>query len=238
MLWLARSLESADGPNDPFEPAIRGNLAAWSPLIHRLRDCLEHRGPVRVRRLEPERAHRSPPGATTASSGSGTRCVELTRCVVAPLQHAGAVRSLAFTRDGKTLATACDDQTARLWNTASGLPRGEPMRHRGPVVSVAFSPDDATLVTASGDGMVRLWDAATGEPRGKPLEHGKPLKGVVIAPDGKSIASIDETGCAVIWDVADGKTASQPQRSTRAQSQCWRSARTRRSWPAAVKTAS
>ena len=89
------------------------------------------------------------------------------------------MHALAFTRDGKTLATGCDDQTARLWNTGSGLPRGEPMQHRGPVVSVAFSPDDSTLVTASGDGLVRLWDAATGRARGKPLEHGKPLRGAL-----------------------------------------------------------
>ena len=82
------------------------------------------------------------------------------------LKHAGKVHALAFTRDGKTLVTGCDDQTARLWNTGSGLPRGEPMQHRGPVVSVAFSPDDSTLVTASGDGLVRLWDAATGRREG------------------------------------------------------------------------
>ena len=117
-------------------------------------------------------------------------------------ETSSAVRALAFSHDGKTLATGCDGQTAWLWNTASGLPRGEPMRHRGPVVSLAFSPDDKVLLTGSSDGTVRFWDAATGEPRGKGLEHGKPLSSVAIAPDGKSIATRDETGDVVIWGTA------------------------------------
>ena len=146
LLWLARSLESAAGQNDPFEPAIRGNLAAWSPLVHRLRDCLEHEAPVRVVAWSPTGR-----AIATGSDDGIVRLWDPTGSSESPsrqtLKHAGAVRALAFTRDGKTLATGCDDQTARLWNAASGLPRGEPMHHRGPVVSVAFSPDDSTLVT-------------------------------------------------------------------------------------------
>ena len=58
LLWLARSLESAAGQNDPFEPAIRGNLAAWSPLVHRLQGLPRARGAGSGRRLEPDRADR------------------------------------------------------------------------------------------------------------------------------------------------------------------------------------
>ncbi len=208
MLWLARSLESASGQNDRFEPAIRANLVAWTPLLHRLRDCLEHEAPVRVVAWSPT--------ARTIATGSDDGVVRLwdgastsiSRSSIT-LKHEGAVRALAFSRDGRTLATAGDDQTARLWNTAAGQPRGEPMRHHGPVVSVSFSPDDTRVLTGSADGTARLWDAATGLSRGQPFEHGKPLKAAGIAPDGKSIASLDETGVVVLWDVASGRPRSK-----------------------------
>jgi WD40 repeat protein/serine/threonine protein kinase len=204
VLWLARSLESAEGQRDPLEPAIRGNLAAWSPLVHRLKDCLEHQSAVRVVAWSPTGR-----AIATGSDDGIVRIWDPTSSSIGSssitVKHAGGVRTLAFTRDGKTLATGSLDQTARLWTSASGLPRGEPMRHRGPVVSVAFSPDDSRLVTGSEDGMVRFWDAATGDPRGKPFEHGKPLKSVVLALDGKSLASLDEAGGAIIWNTQTGE---------------------------------
>jgi WD40 repeat protein/serine/threonine protein kinase len=202
LLWLARSLQGATDQDQLLEPAIRGNLAAWSMVLHRLRDCIVHQGPVRA-------VAWSPTGRSVASGGEDgivhVRDPSTGEPLCPPLKHGGPVRSLAYTRDGKTLATASDDGTARLWNTSSGSPRGEPMKHGGPVTALAISPDDATVVTASGDGLVRLWDIGTGQLRGQPLAQGKPLVSVVIAPDGKSIASIDETGCAIVWDVPGAK---------------------------------
>jgi WD40 repeat protein/serine/threonine protein kinase len=202
LLWLARSLESVTDPDDPLQPAIRANLAGWSAMVDRLRDCVVHQGPVHA-------VAWSPTGRSVAS-GSDDCVVHLRdpvafQAVCPPLVHAGPVRSVAYTHDGKILATASDDGAARLWNATSGLPRGEPLKHGGPVSSVAIAPDDATLVTASSDGLVRFWDVGTGQPRGRPLEHGKPLKSVLVAPDGKSIASIDEKGGALIWDIMTAK---------------------------------
>src|SRR5262249_53892428 len=77
---------------------------------------------------------------------------------------------VAFSPDGKTILTGCEDSTARLWNAATGQPIGEPMRHEGAVWAVAFSPDGRTVLTGSWDRTARLWDAATGKPAGRPLE--------------------------------------------------------------------
>ena len=58
---------------------------------------------------------------------------------------------MAYSRDGKTIATGSNDGTGRLWDAATGTPIGRPLRHQAQVTSVAFSPDGKTVVTGSND---------------------------------------------------------------------------------------
>ena len=106
----------------------------------------------------------------------------------------GAVNGVAFSPDGKLLATADADGTVRLWNTATGHEVGTPLSDEaGPglgVKAVAFSPDGKLLASADADGTVRLWNTATRGAIGPPLRAetgpGPGVNAVAFAPTASS----------------------------------------------------
>jgi WD40 repeat protein len=117
--------------------------------------------------------------------------------------HTDWVNSLAFSPDGKTLASGSDDATVMLWDVASGEPIGQPLEgHTGWVSSVAFSPDGKTLASA-GDGNVILWDPASGEMLGELSGHTKTVRALAFSPDGATLASGAADGTIILWDVAE-----------------------------------
>ena len=119
--------------------------------------------------------------------------------------HTGFIFEVDISPDGKYLATASVDGTARLWDLATGETIRTFSGHTGAIDGLAFSPDGKTLITG-GDQTVRLWDVATGEELQVFSGHTAGVGDVEFSPDGQSIVSSSGDQTARIWDVASGQT--------------------------------
>jgi WD40 repeat protein len=117
--------------------------------------------------------------------------------------HLDEVWGLSFSPDGSRLASAGDDQTARLWDPATGALLVTCRGHTNRLLDVEFSPDGMHIVTAGSDGTVRQWDAATGREIEAPYDrHTGEVAAAVYSPDGQWVASGGTDRTVRVWRAA------------------------------------
>lgn len=121
-----------------------------------------------------------------------------------PLQHRRAVVQVRFDRTGARLVSASEDNTARLWDAASGRAIGWPLWHGGDVEDARFSDDGRRVVTCSDDNTARVWDAASGDPLTPQLPHNGTPRHAALTAGRLLTASSD--GVARLWDLTGDRS--------------------------------
>jgi WD40 repeat protein len=120
----------------------------------------------------------------------------------------GFVTAVAYSPDGKHLASACRDGTAKVWNAHTGERILSLAGHTNSVNDVSFSPDGRHLASASSDGTVKIWDAQTGRELTTLKGHTSGLGGLAYSPDGTRLATASSDLTVKVWRAAAGLAVS------------------------------
>jgi WD40 repeat protein len=118
-------------------------------------------------------------------------------------RHKGIIWTARLSGDGQLLATASSDQTARIWEVASGALRRE-FRSEKDVYNAVFSPDGRRVLVGSADGSARIIETASGRQVPETMLHKGGVWFCEFSPDGRVVLTGDDSGAARLWDAETG----------------------------------
>lgn len=119
--------------------------------------------------------------------------------------HKGWIGRIAWSPDGKILASPSEDKTIRLWDSRTGECLRTLDEHSGSVYSVAFDSAGHTLASGSEDGTIKLWNVETGECLRTLIGLQRSVRTVAFDSAGYTLASGGEDGTIKLWNVETGK---------------------------------
>lgn len=126
----------------------------------------------------------------------------LTSRVILILQHDALVNNVIYSPDGKRIATASADKTAKIWNAETGELLLTLKGHTDEVWGLSYSPDGKHIATSSSDKTAKVWDATSGEELFTIPKSGISIK---FSPDGTRLVTTSYDKIAIVWDATSGK---------------------------------
>jgi|GEM_PF-633370 len=195
------------------EPASDNPVSDSGVLIARSTDSIAAWRPAEAKLLFSHKLGRTLPPFWTPNKpiveGVGTDTLTLwdntTAAKIATLRgHRAQVSTIAWPRDGRTLATASYDGTVRFWDASSGKLLKTCDDHKAPVVALAWSNDGKILASGGYDNKVRLWQGA-GQPLAVLEGHAKPVSALAWIQRGNLLASGAHDGKVLLWQVDKGR---------------------------------
>ena len=122
-----------------------------------------------------------------------------------PQTHGGGILTLAWSRNGRLLASGGMDSVIRLWDAERGTLLQELHGHRDQVCMLAFAPDTVLLASGSSDRTVKFWEVGTGTCLTTLEGHTSSVTGLAWAPDGRTLASASYDTTIRLWDRKAGQ---------------------------------
>ncbi len=132
--------------------------------------------------------------------------------------HTDRINNITYSSDGKLIASASNDKTARIWNASNGALLQILHGHNTSVNSVQFCPNDQLIATASNDHTIKIWDVETGTLLKTLNGHNDNVNYAAFNNDGTLIVSASDDNTIRIWDTETGTVLRAIEQSGRINS--------------------
>ncbi|HEV3116065.1 MAG TPA: protein kinase, partial [Gemmataceae bacterium] len=132
-------------------------------------------------------------GPPAVWDSTGRKCAEL-------LEDVGRITCMAFSPDGKSLASGGTDRMVRIWDTGAGRLKRTLTGHSAGVTALCFSADGEQIASADEDGTVKVWDQVAGTEKHCLERTERGIAVLAFGPDGRSLALGGKTGILELWD--------------------------------------